>query len=210
MATYAPQLERLEGLHFNAAKELVPLAGDHFEVFALPRRLQLDEAELKTVFYALSRRFHPDYFGTASDDVKRLALEKTAQVNAAFRALRDPQPRAEYLISVVAPEIQPGTNNVPPDMLEEMFDIQEAGEELRAARLAGDADALAEAEERVKPLRALATETRNGLVDGLTGLFAQYDAAADVAEPEAKDVLKAIRATLDQMNYLRTVLRNLK
>jgi molecular chaperone HscB len=210
MPTYAPELERLEGLHFTEAKELAALAGDHFEVFALPRRLQVDEAELKTVFYALSRRFHPDYFGTASDEVKRLALEKTAQLNAAFRTLRDPQPRAEYLLSVAAPDIQPGSNNVPPGLLEEMFDIQEAGEDLRAARLAGDADALAEAESRVKPLRALASETRHGLVDELTRLFAQYDAAADAADPAAHDVLKAIRATLDQMNYLRTVLRNLK
>ena len=63
---------------------------DYFEVFGLPRRLGLDAAELQRKFYELSRRTHPDFHQTAPAEEQARVLETSAQLNAAYRALRDP------------------------------------------------------------------------------------------------------------------------
>ncbi|MDX2176987.1 MAG: hypothetical protein SF028_11020 [Candidatus Sumerlaeia bacterium] len=208
-----PDLETLHALHFEDPDgtrfRALPADTSHFEFLGLPRRLGIDTAATQTVFYALSRKFHPDYHGGADEDVRRVALERTAALNAAWRALRDPQPRAEYLLSVAAPDIKPGKNAVPPELLEDLFDIQEAGEELRAARLAGDGAALDAAESRVAPLRERAAATRAAHQRELESLFEEYDASA-LSGSDTRGVLARIRTTIDQLNYLRTVLRNLR
>src|SRR5207244_3215143 len=66
---------------------------DHFEVFGLPRRLAIDTAELQRKFYELSRRHHPDFHQTAPPEEQARALEASARLNAAYRALRDPTRR---------------------------------------------------------------------------------------------------------------------
>src|SRR5438876_3995305 len=71
---------------------------DHFEVFGLPRRLAIDTAELQRKFYELSRRHHPDFHQTAPPEEQARALEASARLNAAYRALRDPILRVEYLV----------------------------------------------------------------------------------------------------------------
>mgnify|MGYP005865214871 CR=1 FL=1 len=208
-----PDLETLHALHFEDPdgtrfREL-PEETSHFEFLGLPRRLVIDTAAAQTVFYALSRKFHPDYHGGAEDAVKQVALERTAALNAAWRALRDPQPRAEYLLTITAPDIKPGKNAVPPELLEDLFDIQEAGEEVRAARLGGDAAALDAAEARVASLRERAAATRAAHQRELEALFAEYDASA-LSGSETTSIHARIRKTIDQLNYLRTVLRNLR
>lgn len=211
----APDQRRIEAAHFNPDGSLRASAEalDHFAFLGLPRRLMLDVPALREAFLAFSRRFHPDYFGQSNADQRRLALEKTAQLNGAWRTLGEAQPRAEYLLSLVAPQITPGKNSVPPDLLEEMMDIQEAGEDLRNARLAGNPAALAAAESRVRPLREQAVASRARIERSLPGLFADFDSLTDrqgEASPQCAAVLGSIRGALDQMNYLRTVIRNLR
>ncbi len=69
-----------------------------FEVFGLPRKLAIDAAALQRRFYELSRQHHPDFHQTASADEQARVLETSARVNAAYRALRDPIARVEYLV----------------------------------------------------------------------------------------------------------------
>src|SRR5213083_2291080 len=71
---------------------------DHFEVFGLPRRLAIDTAELQRRFYELSRRYHPDFHQAAPPEEQARMLEASARLNAAYRALRDPIARVEYLV----------------------------------------------------------------------------------------------------------------
>src|SRR5215467_9365396 len=73
---------------------------DYFEVFGLSRKLQLDEEELRRRFYALSRRHHPDFHQQAGEREQAAALASSALVNRAYRALRDPIARVEYLIAL--------------------------------------------------------------------------------------------------------------
>src|SRR5438046_7211173 len=71
---------------------------DHFEVFGLPRRLAIDTVELQRKFYELSRLHHPDFHQAASPEEQARTLEASARLNTAYRALRDPIARVEYLV----------------------------------------------------------------------------------------------------------------
>src|SRR2546427_7054847 len=112
---------------------------DHFEVFGLPRRLAVDTAELQRKFYELSRRYHPDFHQAAPPEEQVRALEASAGLNAAYRTLRDPIARIEYLVRLEeGRDTKEGATvkpKAPPELLEEMFEIQEALAEAKAGGL---------------------------------------------------------------------------
>src|SRR2546427_5860369 len=109
---------------------------DHFEVFGLPRRLAVDTAELQRKFYELSRRYHPAFRQAAPPEEQVRALEASAGLNAAYRTLRDPIARIEYLVRLEeGRDTKEGATvkpKAPPELLEEMFEIQEALAEAKA------------------------------------------------------------------------------
>ena len=73
---------------------------NYFEVFELPRRLAIDAGDLQRRFYELSRQHHPDFHQAATPADQAAALERSALVNVAYRHLRDPIARAEYLVQL--------------------------------------------------------------------------------------------------------------
>src|SRR5947208_11407603 len=105
---------------------------DYFEVFGLPRQLGIDTLALEKKFYELSRKYHPDYFTTASPSEKTQAVRMTALLNDAYRTLRHPVHRVEYLISLY--RFKPDGSRVPQSLLMEVFEINEQLEEVKAGR----------------------------------------------------------------------------
>ena len=185
----------------------------YFEAVGLAPGLSLDEVALRGTWLELSRWLHPDYFGTAAPEVRELALRRSSLVNNAYKTLREKPRRAEYFMERLGIQFPPEKNAVPPALLEHLFDIQEAGEELREARLTANGAALAEAEARVASLRDEVLAARAALEADFDRALAAYDAAGHPENPATEASLKslhAIRRMIDQMNYLRTVLRNLK
>jgi molecular chaperone HscB len=190
---------------------------NYFEVFGLPRRLEIDTAELQRRFYELSRRHHPDFHHGASPEAQAEALEASALLNAAYRALRDPIARIEYLVrleegrdtregrEVPGGRETPGAAGVkpqaPPELLAEMFEIQESLAEARTGTL-DDAtrETLRDQRERLL-LRHREEEAR------LTGpLSRAWDAADAAGRPGA---LRAFKEALATRAYLRTVIADL-
>src|SRR2546425_1662232 len=112
---------------------------DHFEVFGLPRRLAVDTAELQRKFCELSRRYRPDFHQAAPPEEQVRALEASAGLNAAYRTLREPITRIEYLVRLEeGRDTKEGATvkpKAPPELLEEMFEIQEALAEAKAGGL---------------------------------------------------------------------------
>src|SRR5262245_37621790 len=164
---------------------------DHFEVFGLPRRLGIDVAELQRTFYDLSRRSHPDFHQAAPPERQAEVLEASARLNAAYRVLRDPIARIEYLVRLEeGRDTKEGATvkpKAPPELLEEMFAIQEALQEARASAQAGGLD-------------PTARETLVGQREGLLARYRDEEArlrgplseAWDRADPDARaDVLAA-------------------
>ena len=178
---------------------------DFFEVFGLERRLAIDGPALQRRFYELSRQWHPDFHGAAAADVQARALEESARINTAYRALRDPLARVEYLIRLeegrATKEGATLKPKAPPALLAEMFEIQEALEEARTGAL-DDAARATLAEQRAGlQARMAESEVR------ITGpLSRAWDAAAPAERPAALDALKEALAT---RAYLRTVIDDL-
>jgi molecular chaperone HscB len=178
---------------------------DFFSVFGLERRLAIDVAALQRHFYELSRRWHPDFHQAAPPDEQARALDESARVNAAYRALRDPLARVEYLIRLEeGRETKEGAAvkpKAPPALLAEMFEIQEALEEARAGAL-DDATRAALGEQR-DALRARMAEKEASIVGPLSQA---WDAAAPGERPAA---LAALKDALATRAYLRTVIDDL-
>ena len=178
---------------------------DFFELFGLERRLAVDVTALQRRFYELSRRWHPDFHQAASPAEQARALEESARVNAAYRALRDPLARAEYLIRLEegrdtkeGAAVKP---QAPPALLAEMFEIQEALEEAKAGAL-DDATRATLASQRAG-LEARLAETEAQITGPLSGA---WDTAPPAARPAALNALKDALAT---RAYLRTVIDDL-
>ena len=178
---------------------------DFFEIFGLERRLAIDGAALQRRFYELSRQWHPDFHGSAAPDAQARALQESARVNAAYRALRDPLARVEYLIRLEEGRATREGSTIkpkaPPALLAEMFEIQEALEEAKAGPL--DDAARATLTEQREGLEARMAETEARIVGPLSQA---WDAAAAAERPAALNALKEALAT---RAYLRTVVDDL-
>jgi molecular chaperone HscB len=178
---------------------------DHFEVFGLPRRLAIDTAELQRKFYELSRLHHPDFHQAAPPEEQARTLEASARVNTAYRALRDPIARIEYLVRLEeGRDTKEGSSvkpKAPPELLEEMFEIQEA---LAEAKAGGPREAH-RAALVVQRDRLMA---RLGDADArLIGPLSQeWDAAGPAERPR---VLAAMKEALATRAYLGTVIDDL-
>jgi len=169
---------------------------DHFEVFGLPRRLGIDAAELQRKFYELSRRGHPDFHQGAPPERQAEILEASARLNAAYRALRDPIARIEYLVRLEeGRDTREGATvkpKAPPELLEEMFEIQEALQDAQASNEPG----------------GLAPGARETLGARRERLLARYgEEEARLCGPaERAGVIVAFKESLAVRAYLRTVI----
>src|SRR5260221_1153543 len=91
------------GAHFcPQCSKILPLGrhGDYFAFVGLPRKLNIDPADLEQRFRTLSRQFHPDYFYNAAPAERRASLERASYLNEAYRTLRQPIARVEYLLQL--------------------------------------------------------------------------------------------------------------
>ena len=169
------------------------LKADYFSFLDLPRSLVVDPKDLEKRFYALSRQLHPDLYARKSAAEQEYAEEASALLNDAYRALKDPISRALYFLKLEGFEIgEQGTKDVPPELLEEVFELNMALEELKA----GDSDALPQiAAARIK-FEAMRSE-----IDGEMGtLFAAWDAS------QSRDTLNEIRALLNRRKYITNLI----
>ena len=181
---------------------------DHFEVFGLPRRLGIDPAELQRKYYELARQSHPDFQQGASPAAQAEALEASARLNAAYRTLRDPLARIDYLVRLEeGRETREGAQDkptAPPELLEEMFEIQEALAEAKGGGVLEPTTRQTLEAQRDRLLsRSRAEEAQ------LTGpLSAAWDAAGQQPGERAR-VLAAFKQGLATRAYLRTVIDDL-
>src|SRR6202453_4031929 len=129
------------GAHFCAAcGKVQPLAAgaSYFRFFGLPQKLTIEPASLEGQFHMLSWKLHPDNFVRASEFERNLSLERSSQLNDAYRTLREPIARVEYLLEHLGVRKEGTTKQqAPPELLEEVFELNESLDELREARAAG-------------------------------------------------------------------------
>jgi molecular chaperone HscB len=173
------------------------LPSNYYDFFGLEHRLNLDLKDLEKRFYALSRQYHPDRFTLKSRDEQQYALDATSILNDAYRTLRDPLARAEYLLKENGFDIgEQGTKNVPPELLEEVFELNMALEELRG----GDESARPALEEARDRFVAM----REEIDRELAAKFLDYDSSRD------RGMLAEIRGILNRRRYVRNLVNEVE
>src|SRR5689334_11388777 len=133
--------ERTLGTHFcsSCGKLLqLPKGIDYFALFEMPRNLWIEMGALEQRFLQLSWKLHPDNFVNATEQERELSLKRSSELNDAYRTLRDPIARVEYLLAIEG-ERKEGEKKqqAPPKLLEEVFELNESLDELREAKSAG-------------------------------------------------------------------------
>ena len=114
---------------------MIDFSRDYFALFGLPVRYRFDPVELDRAYRALQSEVHPDRYASADESERRLALQSSARVNEAYRALKDPAGRAQYLLSLRGIDALAETNTVlPQEFLERELERREALADAHAAR----------------------------------------------------------------------------
>src|SRR5437879_3846215 len=147
----------MRAAHFCEAcgKVQPPAPVDYFTFFGLPRKLHLNLVVLEKVFYELSRRLHPDLNARADSREQEWSLQQSSLLNDAYRTLKDPVRRTQYLLRLEGVELEEQSKSateqarasgeakkqiVPPDLLEEVFELNLQLEELRMQKKMGEDD----------------------------------------------------------------------
>jgi molecular chaperone HscB len=210
--------------HFCSAcgKVQPPVPVDYFTFFGLPRKLNVDVSQLESEFYQLSRKLHPDLYSTAETREQEWSLEQSSQLNDAYRTLKDPIKRTEYLLRLEGVELEEQSKTatetaratgqikkqvVPPDLLEEVFDLNMQLEELRMQKKMGEDDpALIEEIGRQK---LELEEKHEALLGELKGEWTEWDRAIDSGiEEERFKTRDKMLDLLNRRNYLRNLVRD--
>lgn len=200
------------GGHFCAAcGKIQPLSRDtdYFALFGLPQKLWMDCTELEKLFHQLSWKLHPDNFVRAGEYERELSLERSSQLNDAYRALRDPVARVEYLLALGGMRKEGAAKQqAPPELLEEVFELNESLDELRAARASStDSSELAARRNRLDAEEKKFEAKLHEVDEELKRIAAEWDAALDAGTDPSKR--KALMARMNEVLNRRSYICNL-
>jgi molecular chaperone HscB len=205
----------------SCGKVQPPQPVDYFSFFGLPRQLSIDSAKLEREFYALSRRLHPDIYAGSDGREQEWSLEQSSRLNDAYRTLKDPIRRTEYLLKLEGVELEGQSKAatedarktgekrqiVPPDLLEEVFELNMQLEEARANKKMGEQDAAltTELQEQKKSLEG----KFEALFEELREYWNEWDAASaagnDKVKTHARDRMVDL---LNRRSYIRNLVRD--
>ena len=191
---------------------------NYFEFFDLPRKLTLDVVALEKQFYTMSRRLHPDRFASKPVAEQEAALAQSSLLNDAYRTLKDPILRTQYLLKLEGVELEEQSKAatdaaratgaekkqiVPPELLEEVFELNMQLQEMRAAKQMGEDEP-----ELRRDLMTAKDAFDAKMVETqaeLEGLWTVWDASDEAAKARAKDAMVAL---LNKRSYLRNLVRD--
>jgi len=206
--------ERTIGTHFCAScgKMLqVPEKSDYFAMFEIPRKLWIEMEALEKKFLQLSWKLHPDKYVNATPEEREISLKRSSELNDAYRTLREPVGRVEYLLAIEGARIE-GKNKqqAPPELLEQVFELNESLDELREAKAsAGDtSDLKKRLESAQKDFQEKLTD-----VDGeLQNVAKEWDKTIDANADEAarKSVMAKLNEMLNRRSYIRNLVLNVQ
>jgi molecular chaperone HscB len=195
---------------------------DYFEFFGLPRKLTLDVVALEKQFYAMSRKLHPDRFAGKSAEEQEAALAQSSLLNDAYRTLKDPIQRTQYLLKLEGVELEEQSKAatdaarasgvekkqvVPPELLEEVFELNMQLQEMRAANQMGEDEPelrrdLMTAKDAFD---AKMVDTQAELEELWTAWGIEVDTGNEAAKARAKDAMVEL---LNKRSYLRNLVRD--
>jgi molecular chaperone HscB len=195
---------------------------DYFSFFNLPRKLTLDVVALEKQFYVLSRKLHPDRFASKPVAEQEAALTQSSLLNDAYRTLKEPISRTQYLLMLEGVELEEQSKAatdaarasgeqkkqiVPPELLEEVFELNMQLQEMRAANKMGEDEPelrrdLMTAKDAFD---AKMVETQAELEELWTVWDSGVDTGDEAVKTRAKDAMVVL---LNKRSYLRNLVRD--
>lgn len=188
---------------------------DYFSCFQLPRHLNVDEQQLERTFYELSRTFHPDFYSTKDDTEQTISLGNSAFLNSAYRTLKDPIQRAEYLIRLEAGAVKDIRSNPPGDLFEEILELQEDVEAFRDMVQQGPSPESEQLREKLQRDRIHLEERQAKMELALREKFSDWDRlqtkgeASNQLREEKTKVLREMQEILSNRTYVRSIITDL-
>ena len=216
----------MRAAHFceSCGKVQPPVPVDYFSFFGLPSKLNVDVPALEKSFYELSRRLHPDLNARAGSQEHEWSLEQSSLLNDAYRTLRDPIKRTEYLLHLEGVVLEEQSKSateqaratgemkkqiVPADLLEEVFELNMQLEELRMNKKMGEDDPALIAEIGKQKLSLEAKH--EALLQELRTYWKSWDDLVDrghAATEERVQATKKMVDVLNRRNYIRNLVRD--
>jgi molecular chaperone HscB len=216
----------MRAAHFceSCGKVQPPVPVDYFTFFGLPPKLNIDVPALEKSFYQLSRKLHPDLNAGAGTQEQEWSMEQSSLLNDAYRTLRDPIKRTEYLLHMEGVELEEQSKSateqarisgetkkqiVPPDLLEEVFELNMQLEELRANKKVGDEDPALVAE--IGKQKVSLAAKHEALLQELQTYWKGWDSLIDRspdATAERAQVRNKMVDVLNRRNYIRNLVRD--
>jgi molecular chaperone HscB len=219
----------MRAAHFCAAcgKVQPPAPVDYFTFFGLSPKLNIDVPALEKDFYEFSRRLHPDLSARASSQEQEWSLEQSSLLNDAYRTLRDPIKRTQYLLRLEGIELEEQSKTateqaratgevkkqiVPPDLLEEVFELNMQLEELRTNKKMGEDDPNLTKE--IEQHKVTLEGKHEALLEELKAHWQEWDeliernhSSKTPAEERQKITAKMVDV-LNRRNYIRNLVRD--
>lgn len=220
----------MRAAHFceSCGKVQPPAPVDYFTFFGLASKLNIDVPALEKEFYLLSRKLHPDLNAQAGSQEQQWSLEQSSLLNDAYRTLRDPIKRTEYLLHLEGIELEEQSKSateqarargevkkqiVPPDLLEEVFELNMQLEEFRMSKKAGEEDRALAAE--IEQHKVALEAKHEALLEELQTYWKTWDSLIEqgVAKLPAtsehrKLVTDKMVDVLNRRNYIRNLVRD--
>jgi molecular chaperone HscB len=195
----------------SVASTATPKQRSYFDLFEVPRKLWIEMSALEKKFLELSWKLHPDKFVNASPEEQERSLRNSSELNDAYRVLRDPVARVEYLLELEGMRKEgEHKQQAPPELLEEVFELNESLDELREAKSSGDdlssLKSRLEAEEKN-------FQAKLGEVDAqLQATAKQWDAAIDAnaSDNDRKAIMARLNELLNRRSYIRNLVTNVQ
>jgi molecular chaperone HscB len=199
----------MRAAHFceSCGKVQPPVPVDYFTFFGLPPKLHVDVPALEKSFYELSRKLHPDLNARAGSQEQEWSMEQSSLLNDAYRTLKDPIKRTEYLLHlegvVMEEQSKSATEHaratgeikkqiVPPDLLEEVFELNMQLEEIGKQKLSLEAKHAA-------------------LLQELQSYWKDWDSLVDRGNSTTDERAQATNKMVDVLNrrnYIRNLVRD--
>lgn len=98
---------------------------NYFELFSVPVGPSVDRAVISRNYISLQKEFHPDFFTGSSQSEQEMVLEKSADINRAYKIFQNPDRTIEYFLrysGLITPDEK---MELPTDFLMEMMELNE-------------------------------------------------------------------------------------
>ena len=182
---------------------------DYFALFEIPRKLWIEMDAFEQKFLQLSWKLHPDNFMNATEEERELSLKRSSELNDAHRTLRDPVARVEYLLRIEGARREgEHKQQAPPELLEEVFELNESLDELRDAKASGSD--LAGLKTKLESAEKSFTEKLGELDAQLKTAAREWDASLEGDAATRKKIMARLNDLLNRRSYIRNLVTNVQ